>query len=97
MQPSSATTAGLKTVENAGRTNPRWLSLLDGRKRYIDRSLPGSGASTGYHGSGNGWRYPFQQWVLDGWRAHCEAIGADVIAEAFRRNLTNPNIRKFRK
>jgi DNA-binding transcriptional regulator YiaG len=38
----------------------------------------------------SGWRYPFSQWVLDGWAEHSRATGGPEIAAAFRKNLSDP-------
>ena len=38
----------------------------------------------------NGWKFPFEKWVLEGWAEHSKQIGGPRIAAEFRKNLSDP-------
>ena len=38
----------------------------------------------------NRFTYSFEPWVVESWKEHCKELGAAEIAEAFRRNLSDP-------
>ncbi len=38
----------------------------------------------------NGWKFPFEKWVLEGWAEHSKQIDGPRIAADFRKNLSDP-------